>query len=112
MTSPMLKCAAASWPKARHDLWNSGEYETVAGRPSTILDLAGEVRRILGSSSEIRLEPYETDFPRGFEDTRRRVPDVTRAREILGFEARVDLAGGLARTLDWCRQNYELAVPQ
>ena len=35
-------CAAASWPKARHDLWNSGEYETVAGRPSTILDLNGQ----------------------------------------------------------------------
>jgi UDP-glucose 4-epimerase len=81
-------------------------------REVSILELAGEVRQIMGSSSEIRLEPYETDFPKGFEDTRRRVPDVTRAREILGFEARVELADGLARTLEWCRQNYELAVPQ
>jgi UDP-glucose 4-epimerase len=81
-------------------------------REVSILELAGEVLRILGSTSEIRLEPYETDFPRGFEDTRRRVPDVTRARDILGFEARVELADGLARTLEWCQQNYELAVPQ
>jgi hypothetical protein len=35
------QCAGASWPKARHDAWNSGEYETRAGRPSTISDLAG-----------------------------------------------------------------------
>ncbi|GAC1576884.1 MAG: hypothetical protein NVS3B24_07190 [Candidatus Dormibacteria bacterium] len=34
-------CAPASWPKARHDNWNSSEYETRAGRPSTINDLAG-----------------------------------------------------------------------
>ena len=32
-------CSGASWPKYKHDLWNSGEYETRAGRPSTILDL-------------------------------------------------------------------------
>ena len=89
-----------------------GVFNIGSVREVSILELAGEVRRILGSSSEIRLEPYETDFPKGFEDTRRRVPDVTRAREILGFEARVELADGLARTLEWCRQNYELAVPQ
>ncbi len=34
-------CAPASWPKARHDNWNSGEYETKAGRPSTVSDLGG-----------------------------------------------------------------------
>ena len=76
----------------------------------TILELAREVRSILRSDSEIRLEPYETDYPKGFEDTRRRVPDVTRAREVLGFEARVGFADGLARTLEWCRQNYEVTV--
>ena len=75
-----------------------------------IRDLAEQVRSILGSRSEIRLEPYETDYPKGFEDTRRRVPDVTRAREVLGFEARVKLADGLARTLEWCRQNYNVGV--
>jgi UDP-glucose 4-epimerase len=76
----------------------------------TILELAQQVRSILRSSSEIRLEPYETDFPKGFEDTRRRVPDVKRAREVLGFEARVGFADGLARTLEWCRQNFEVTV--
>ena len=89
-----------------------GVFNIGSAREVTILELAGEVRRILGSSSEIRLEPYETDYPRGFEDTRRRVPDVTRARGVLDFEARVEFTDGLARTLEWCRQNYGLAVPQ
>lgn len=76
----------------------------------TIMELARDVRMILGSNSEIRLEPYENEYPKGFEDTRRRVPDVSRARQVLGFEARVALADGLRRTLEWCRQNYEVAV--
>jgi hypothetical protein len=32
-------CAGASWPKYKHDIWNSGEFETQAGRPATITDL-------------------------------------------------------------------------
>ena len=76
----------------------------------TILELARQIRAALQSNSEIRLEPYETDYPKGFEDTRRRVPDVTRAREVLGFDAQVDFVDGLARTLEWCRQNFELRL--
>lgn len=87
-----------------------GVFNIGSVREVSIMELAREVRSSLGSNSEIRLEPYETDYPKGFEDTRRRVPDVTHAHEILGFEARVELADGLARTLDWCRQNYEVAV--
>jgi nucleoside-diphosphate-sugar epimerase len=30
---------------------------------------------------------------------------------VLGFQARVTLADGLGRTLEWCRQNYKVAVP-
>ena len=98
---------AATRTEAVGSVFNIG-----SAREVSILELAREVRRVLGSGSEIRLEPYETDYPRGFEDTRRRVPDVTRAREILDFEARVEFTDGLARTLEWCRQNYELAVSQ
>ncbi len=36
-----------------------------------------------------------------YEDVRRRIPDVTRARERLGFEAKVDLEDGLRRTILW-----------
>ena len=48
----------------------------------------------------------KADAPRsyygpGFEDTRRRVPDVSRARAILDWEPEVSLEDGLARTVEW-----------
>ena len=72
----------------------------------TVRDLAERVRATLGSTSAIELVPYESYYPRGFEDTRRRVPDMTKAREVLGFQAVVGLDEGLRETLDWCRRNY------
>jgi nucleoside-diphosphate-sugar epimerase len=38
-----------------------------------------------------------------FEDTRRRVPAVDKARRILGFGAKVSLVEGLTQTIDWFR---------
>lgn len=76
------------------------------GAEVSIAELAEMVRGILGSRSAVTLVPYESYYPKGFEDTRRRVPDTTRARELLGFAASVDLADGLGRTLAWCRAHY------
>jgi nucleoside-diphosphate-sugar epimerase/UDP-N-acetylmuramyl pentapeptide phosphotransferase/UDP-N-acetylglucosamine-1-phosphate transferase len=76
----------------------------------TILQLAERIRSMVGSSSPIELVPYETLYPRGFEDTRRRVPDVGAARQALGFSARVPLEDGLRRTLDWCALHYGRAT--
>lgn len=75
-------------------------------REVTILALAEEIRRSLGTSSEVVLTPYESYYPPGFQDTRRRVPSVEKAIKLLGFQAEVDLASGLARTLEWCERNY------
>lgn len=50
-------------------------------------------------SPKIRFIPYET-FGK-YEDVQRRVPDITRARELLGFEPGVDLDTGLRRTIEW-----------
>lgn len=79
-----------------------------SSREITILALAEMVRATLGSASPIELVSYESYYPKGFEDTRRRVPDVTQARERLGFEARVPLEDGLPRTLAWCADHYRL----
>ncbi len=80
------------------------------GAEVTIADLAERVRRIIGSRSAVTMVPYESYYPKGFEDTRRRVPDTTRASELLGFTAAVDLDDGLARTLEWCRAHYGKAL--
>lgn len=67
----------------------------------TIRELAETIREAVGSDSEVVMTPYEDYYGPGFEDTRRRVPDTTRARELLGWEATVPLEEGLARTIEW-----------
>jgi dTDP-glucose 4,6-dehydratase len=61
----------------------------------TMLELADLVREVTASASETVFEPLPTDDP-----TRRR-PDITRARELLGWQPCVELREGLAKTRDW-----------
>jgi dTDP-glucose 4,6-dehydratase len=61
----------------------------------TMLELADAVREVTGSSSEVVFEPLPIGDP-----TRRR-PDITRARELLGWEPTVPLRDGLSRMRDW-----------
>ena len=95
---------AATEPVAVGRVFNIG-----SDREISIGELARRIRDYLGSPSQVVTVPYATDYPHGFEDTRRRVPDVTRARDELGFVATVPFDEGLARTLEWCRSNYALA---
>jgi dTDP-glucose 4,6-dehydratase len=71
------------------------------GNPSTensVLDLARLIIDLTGSRSEIVYEPLPVDDP-----TQRR-PDITVARERLGWEPTVSLEDGLARTAAWFRE--------
>ncbi|MCX7683201.1 MAG: GDP-mannose 4,6-dehydratase [Anaerolineae bacterium] len=87
---------AATLREAAGQVFNIG-----SDRETSILELARLVRELTGSSSEIVHVPYEQAYGPAFEETRRRVPDVTRAREVLGFEARTTLEEGLRRTVEW-----------
>jgi UDP-glucose 4-epimerase len=71
----------------------------------TIVDLAKLIHRLSGSSQplELKFTPYAEISGRKYEDVRRRVPDLTKSHERLGFEARVSLEEGLKRTIDWQR---------
>jgi UDP-glucose 4-epimerase len=95
---------AGTRPEALGKVFNIG-----AAQEISVLELAETIREIVGSSSPIELVPYTSSYPRGFEDTRRRVPDVTRARLELGFLAGVTLRDGMRRTVEWCRANYAAA---
>lgn len=66
-------------------------------REVTIADIARLVLDMTGSSSDIEYLPLPQDDP-----VRRR-PDTTRAREILGWEARVPLEEGLPATIEYFR---------
>lgn len=54
-------------------------------REISIGDLAALVCRIVGSKSTVELVDYESAYGKGFEDMRRRVPDVSRLRSLIGF---------------------------
>jgi UDP-glucose 4-epimerase len=96
-------------PSARGEVINIGGTETV-----TILELAGLIQSGLGlPKTPLRAEfiPY-ADFPGKYQDVRHRVPDTTKARALLGFEAKVGLAEGLARTIGWHAQLREAGAIQ
>lgn len=63
----------------------------------TMLALAGMVRDLCGSASEIVFEPLPVDDPR------RRCPDIAVARTVLGWEPHIRLEEGLAGTIAWWR---------
>jgi dTDP-glucose 4,6-dehydratase len=63
----------------------------------TMLQLAEAVRAACESESPIEFGPLPEDDPE------QRRPDTTRARELLGWEAKVSLARGLPPTIEWFR---------
>jgi len=67
------------------------------GNPSeiTLLEFAQEVLELTGSKSKIVYEPLPQDDPR------QRQPNITKARNILGWEPKVDRHEGLKRTLEY-----------
>jgi len=85
-------------------LSRSGEHLPVnIGNPEewTILDCARQVLEVTGSQSQIRFAPLPEDDP-----VQRR-PDITRARELLGWEPKIDLRTGLKLCLDYFRGSAE-----
>jgi dTDP-glucose 4,6-dehydratase len=78
----------------------SDEHEPVnIGNPNemNVLELARLVQEISGNESGVVTEPLPVDDPKV------RRPDITRAREILGWEPEVSLRDGLTRTMEYFR---------
>ena len=83
-------------PAANNKVFNIGNTREIS-----ILDLARLIWRLVrgDETPKIKLIPYSS-FGK-YEDVMRRIPDITRARTLLGFEPKVDLEDGLARTIGW-----------
>jgi nucleoside-diphosphate-sugar epimerase len=79
------------------EIFNIGNTQPVA-----IQSLAEMVWRLAGTGEpQIRRVSYQA-FGR-YEDVRARVPDISKAREMLGFLPRIGLEEGLGRTIAWQR---------
>jgi UDP-glucose 4-epimerase len=65
----------------------------------TIYNLARDVIRLAGSASPIQFVRWS------YPDVELRIPNIDKARELLGYEPRIDLEDGLLRTISWYREN-------
>ncbi len=72
-------------------------YPVNIGNPSeiTIRDFAEEIIRLTGTSQKVVYKPLPKDDPK------QRQPDITKAREILGWEPQIDRAEGLRKTYEY-----------
>jgi len=70
----------------------------------TIFDLAQRIKRLTGAPGEIVFAPL------GYTDVELRIPNVEKARELLGWEPRVELDEGLQRTIAWYRTRQTASV--
>jgi UDP-glucose 4-epimerase len=73
---------------------NVGQPDEIA-----ILELAERIRTACGSSSPIELVPYRDAYGPGFEDMRRRVPDVSLLHELTGFRPATALDATIAQII-------------
>jgi UDP-glucose 4-epimerase len=66
-------------------------------------ELAAKIVDLAGSDSRIRYVPYEEAYEEGFEDMQRRVPDTTRAHELIGFMPTAGLDEIIQMVIDYQR---------
>ena len=72
--------------KAIGQVFNVGNNQQIS-----IMDLAKKVIEITGSKSEIKKIPYSEAYPAGFEDMQRRVPDISKIKNVLGWSPEIGL---------------------
>ena len=86
-------------PRAIGQVFNIGN-----GAEITIADLASKVKKLTASSSAIVHIPYEQAYEVGFEDMPRRVPDISKIRNLIGYEPQVDLPDIIKGVVEHQRQ--------
>jgi nucleoside-diphosphate-sugar epimerase len=82
-------------PAAVGEAFNIGNPRSVV----TVYNLAREIIRLSGSTSKIRFEEVDRA------DVELRIPNIKKARELLGFHPEIDLEEGLLRTIDWYQKH-------
>jgi len=86
----MLSC-----PKCMGEVVNIGSTYEVR-----ILDLANKIREIVGGRAKITFRPLPKDDPK------KRRPDISKAKELLEWQPRINLEEGLKRTINWFSSSF------
>lgn len=85
---------------AAGEVFNIGGIEEIS-----MLDLAKRVIQATGSSSTIRLIPYEEAFQKDFEDMQRRVPSIEKIKSLIGFEPKSDLDAIIENVIEYAKES-------
>jgi UDP-glucose 4-epimerase len=86
-------------PKAIGQVINLGNTQEI-----TIQGLAERVRELAGSSSPIKLVPYDEAYESGFEDMPRRVPNLAKAEAMIGYKPTLSLDDILVQVIEYFRK--------
>jgi len=86
----------ANYPQAIGQIFNIGSTEEI-----TINDLAIKIKTLANSKSEIQYIPYEKAYAIGFDDMRRRVPDLSRIRNLIGYVPKANLDSTLKEMIEY-----------
>jgi UDP-glucose 4-epimerase len=89
----------ANHPEAVGDIFNIGNPNGI-----TIEQLAKKIKELTGSKSEIVYVPYSQAYGEGFEDMRHRVPDVTKAHNLVNYYPKVPLDDILMEVIGYARE--------
>lgn len=85
-------------PAAVGQVFNVGSEQEIS-----IVDLAHTIKRMTGSTAPVVLVPYEKAYEEGFEDMRRRVPDLTKIRKLINYEPSIALPKILDEIIEYHR---------
>jgi UDP-glucose 4-epimerase len=85
---------------ANGEIFNLGSDQEIS-----IVGLARLIYRLFHGEGEppLKFIPYTSFTGRRYEDVMRRIPDISKARKLLGYEWKVNLEDGLLRTIEWQR---------
>lgn len=73
---------------------------------TSILELGKLMIRLFGTPNEIAFIEHEGIYGTGYEDIKRRVPDISKAKKLLGWQATTPLEEGLKKTIEWFKKEY------
>jgi UDP-glucose 4-epimerase len=87
-------CKLIQEPKAYGEVFNVGHTKEIS-----ILELAKMVKAMTHSSAEIVFVPYDQAYEEGFEDMRRRLPDLAKIESMIGYKPSMDLGELLGQVI-------------
>ena len=85
--------------RAVGDVFNIGGEEEVS-----INDLAKRIKKRVNGNSKIVHIPYEKAYGKGFEDMRRRIPDTSKAKKLIGYKPSINLDGIIEQVIDYFKK--------